>query len=80
MPEPVTTNAVSSNGGGGFGGMRFDFDNFDSELMTSAVGMSSNAGGAANNDLGGTFDFSWANTSAPSFFPYLRKLFTNDVQ
>lgn len=42
--------------------MRFDFDNFDSELGSGAAGQSSAAGGAnpdpLNLDLGGTFDFS----------------------
>jgi len=41
--------------------MRFDFDNFDSELQTISSVPGTGSGGAAgggNFDLGGRFDFS----------------------
>ncbi|TNV82753.1 hypothetical protein FGO68_gene15469 [Halteria grandinella] len=59
QPEPVTTSSVPS--GGNFA-MRFDFDNFDSELgsIGGAAAHQSAPGNAdaGNFDLGGTFDFS----------------------
>ncbi len=49
IPAPVSSQPFQ---------MRFDFDNFDSELMGATLPSTSQPAGAGNFDLGGKFDFS----------------------